>query len=551
MTDIRPPSFKLAIAQLNPCVGDIGGNVSLLEAAHKAAARQGADLLIAPESCVTGYPIEDLALNRAFLRKVRAAVEELARSTLSAPALLIGAPWLENDQVYNAALLLSDGRIIAEVFKRELPNYGPFAEKRVYASGPLRGPVEWRGTRLGIMVCEDMWKPDVTRSLRDGGARIMLVLNGSPYEEEKQTRRLALARERVRESGAPLIYVNQMGGQDDLVFDGASFAMDASGEIVAQCPAWETSQVIIDWQGNGLKATAPLAVLPEGPAGNYCAIMTGLRDYVRKNGFSSVWLGLSGGIDSALVAALAADALGADKVRCVMMPSPVTSTESRNDAEAVASALGCRLDTVSIEKAMESFAETLSPLFAGRAADVTEENIQARCRGVLLMAMSNKFGGLVLATGNKSEMAMGYSTLYGDMCGGYAPLKDAYKTEVYRMARWRNANRPAMGLGAAGEVIARNILVKPPTAELRVGQTDQDTLPPYDLLDEILSGLVEQDLSADEVIARGHDAAVVRGVAKSLRFAEHKRRQSPPGPKITGKHLGADRKYPITRAGNA
>jgi len=539
----------LALAQLNPTLGDIPGNLSKLKTIWREAERQGASLVITPELFITGYPPEDFALKPTLLKTVEDAVKGLARSTASGPAVLVGAPWVEKGRLYNAALLLDGGEIVAKVFKHDLPNYGTFDEKRVYTSAPLGEPIDFHGYCLGIMICEDMWKPDVSNHLKEKGAQILIVLNGSPYEGGKQEQRYELARERVKETSQPLVYVNQVGGQDELVFEGASFVMSSTGEVIAQSKQWVEELLLSRFSTRNTALVPDKATFwphSDGVAGLYGALMTGLRDYTRKNRFETVLLGLSGGVDSALAAAIAVDALGAESVRTVIMPSRYTSPESLEDATSIAHALGCRLDTVPINQAVEAFDETLAPVFAGCSPDVTEENIQARCRGIILMAMANKGGGMVLATGNKSEMATGYATLYGDMCGGFAPLKDVYKTDAYKLALWRNANKPEEALGPEGEVIPERVLTKAPSAELRPDQTDQDTLPPYDVLDDILQGLIEDDLGVAEIAARGHDAALVQRVWLMLDRAEYKRRQAPPGPKVTKRHLTRDRRYPIT-----
>jgi NAD+ synthase len=542
--------LSLALAQLNPAVGDVAGNIAKLRAARQKAATAGAHLIIASELYVSGYPPEDLVLKPSFQNTVSRAIETLAKETSDGgPAILLGAPWREGGKLYNAALLLDAGRIAAKIFKCDLPNYGPFDEKRVFAPAPLPNPVDFRGIKLGIMVCEDMWTPDASAQLTKHGAQIFLVPNGSPYESDKLGQRQQLARARVKETGLPLVYVNQTGGQDELVFDGASFMLDAQGKCVAQAAAWEEDFVITHWNclSAGLKPEpALIKKIPEGEAATYHALMTGLRDYVNKNSFPGVVLGLSGGIDSALAAVIATDALGADKVWAVMMPSPYTSQESLDDAAAVAKALGCRLDTVPITMTMETFAQILKTPFAGRAPDTAEENIQSRCRGMILMALSNKFGPMVLSTGNKSEMSVGYATLYGDMCGGFAVLKDLYKTQVYKAARWRNAHKPASALGPDGAIIPENIFTRSPTAELKPNQTDQDSLPPYEMLDAILEALIEKDMGVQDIIAGGFDATTVKRVWGMLDGAEYKRRQAPPGVKITRRYLGKDRRYPIT-----
>jgi NAD+ synthase len=544
-------TLALHIAQLDPVLGDISGNVARLKAAHKAATDAGADLVIAGELAVCGYPPEDLVMKPAFLRAVSAGIEALALATSSGPAMLVGAPLADNGKRYNAAVLLDGGRVVAVRAKWDLPNYGVFDEKRVFDAGPLPDPISFRGRSLGVMVCEDMWKPDVTQHLAERGAEVLIVINGSPFETDKTGVRAALARDRVSESGLPLVYVNQVGGQDELVFDGASFVVSADGKLAAMLPSFRESDGLVRFErrGNALvPRQSDLAPVPGRLDAIYQAMMLGLRDYVNKNRFPGILLGLSGGIDSALSAAVAVDALGPERVRCVMMPSPYTSQESLDDAEQVAKALHVRLDSIAIVPAMEAFASMLAPVFAGTNADTTEENIQARCRGITLMAMSNKFGHMVLSTGNKSEMSVGYATLYGDMCGGYSVLKDVYKTTVFELSHWRNTHVPEGGLGPAGLVIGERVITKPPTAELKPNQKDEDSLPPYAMLDEILKGLIEDELGPEDVAARGFDEATVRRVWRMLNIAEYKRRQAPPGVKITRRSFGRDRRYPIVNA---
>ena len=550
--------LTIAIAQTNPTVGDIPGNLARIRAARADAAAAGADLVVYSELVVVGYPPEDLVLKQAFQEQARRAVEELAGDTADGgPALIVGAPWVDRGKLYNAMLLLQGGRIATARYKHDLPNYGVFDEKRVFAAGPVPGPMAFpllRGEqlRIGGMVCEDMWTGDVAEGLEELGAEILIVPNGSPFEHDKQDVRLNLAVARVTETGLPLIYCNQVGGQDELVFDGASFVLGADRRLVAQARGFEEDLLITRWRRDGDEVwtcvEGRIEPAVEGSEAIYQAMSLGLRDYVDKNRFPGVVLGLSGGIDSALSAVVAVDALGPERVHAVMMPSRYTSTSSLEDAEAVAQALGIRLDRVPIEPAVAAFAAMLDPIFAGRSPDITEENLQARIRGVILMALSNKLGSMVLTTGNKSEMSVGYATLYGDMCGGYSVLKDVYKTTVFALARWRNQHLATGARGPVGAVIPERVITKPPSAELRAGQTDQDSLPPYDELDAILQGLVEQDLSARELVAKGHDPAVVRRVSNLLDLAEYKRRQAPPGVKITRKAFGRDRRYPITNA---
>ncbi|HEX3430517.1 MAG TPA: NAD+ synthase [Rhizomicrobium sp.] len=545
-------TFRIALAQLNPVVGDIAGNIAKARVARLEAAKAGADLIVFSELYVIGYPPEDLVLNRALQEDARAAVEKWAGETGdSGPAVLVGAPWVDDGKLYNAFVLLDRGQVAAKTFKVNLPNYGVFDEKRVFAPGPPPVPFDIRGLRIGIPICEDIWTPDVVTCLTKAASEILLVPNGSPYEAGKEERRLSLVHQRIAESGRPMIYLNQLGGQDELVFDGASFVANSDGAVAVALPAWEERVAITEWRrgGGGWVCEAGERWPGEDRSSSiYHAMMVGLRDYVNKNRFPGVVVGLSGGIDSALSAAVAADALGADRVRAVMMPSRYTAQASLDDAAECARLLKCPYEIIPIEPVVSAMNETLSPLFAGRASDMTEENLQSRLRGVILMAISNKFGPMVLTTGNKSEMSVGYATLYGDMCGGFNVLKDVYKTEVYRLAHWRNANMPKAALGPGGCVIPENILVRPPTAELRANQTDQDSLPSYDILDGILALLVEREMSFEEVVAKGYDPATVKRIEHLLYISEYKRRQAPPGVKITSRNFGRDRRYPITNA---
>jgi len=543
----------IALAQLNPTVGDISGNVAKLRRAHTTARAQGADLLVSSELFIAGYPPEDLVLKPAFLDACEAAVRELAADTVDGgTALLVGAPWRDQGKLHNAALLLDRGEIRALRFKHDLPNYGVFDEVRVFKPGPLPGPIAFRGVRLGVMICEDMWQPEVTETLEESGAQLLIVMNGSPFESDKQDERIQLAVARVKESGLALLYVNQICGQDELVFDGASFALDRDCHLRLQAPGFTEAVIATEWVlGDDERWTIrpSLQVPPtEGLEATYQAMVLGLRDYVGKNRFPGVVLGLSGGIDSAICAAVAADALGPDKVHCVMMPSRYTSRDSLDDAAEVARLLGIELREIGIEPAITAFGAMLESSFAGKGADITEENLQSRARGVTLMALSNKFGWMVLSTGNKSEMSVGYATLYGDMCGGYAVLKDIYKTTVFALSRWRNEHVPAGALGPVGRVMPERVITKPPTAELKPDQTDQDSLPPYEVLDDILESLIEHERTTEEIVARGHDRTTVLAVWKMLDRAEYKRRQAPPGVKTTRRAFGRDRRYPITNA---
>jgi len=544
--------LKIALAQLNPTVGDTVGNAALVRDARARAAAEGCDLVVASELVISGYPPEDLVVRPSFQEACARAVDALAAETADGgPGLLIGSIRVEDGKPYNAAMLLDGGKVAGVRYKHDLPNYGVFDEKRVFAAGPPPGPMNFRDVRLGVMICEDMWTPDVAECLEESGAEIMVVINGSPFALGKWDERLNLAVARVGETGLPMIYVNQVGGQDELAFDGGSFVLDAQRRLRARLVDWSAGLAVTEWSRgeDGWQCAAGECVAPEERlAAIYSAMQLGLRDYVRKNRFPGVIIGLSGGIDSALTAAVAVDALGADKVHCVMMPSPYTSRESLEDAAAVAGALGVRLDNINIGPAMEAFQQMLAPSFNELPPDTTEENIQARSRGITLMALSNKTGAMVVSTGNKSEMSVGYATLYGDMCGGFSVLKDVYKTDVFALSRWRNENRPAGALGPDGAVMPERVITKPPTAELKPDQTDQDTLPPYDRLDAILECLVEKDMGVAATADAGHDRALVERVWHMLLIAEYKRRQAPPGVKISQRSFGRDRRYPITDA---
>ncbi|MCJ8142117.1 NAD+ synthase [Ancylobacter sp. A5.8] len=550
MSSAPVDQLLIAFAQLNPIVGDIAGNADKARAARAQAGEQGADLILFTELFIAGYPPEDLVLKPAFQAACREAVEALAAETADGgPAVLIGSPWVEGGRLHNSVLLLEDGAISAVRHKVDLPNYGVFDEKRVFTPGPMPGPIPFKGVRLGVPVCEDIWGPDVVECLAETGAEMLLVPNGSPYRRSAHDERTNVAVARVVESGLPLAYINQLGGQDELVFDGGSFVLNADRSLAIQFPNFQERLRITRWErwADGWRceegARAPLITDDEA---DYAACVMGLKDYVEKNRFPGVVLGLSGGVDSALVAAMAVDALGPERVHCVMLPYRYTSDESLADAAGVANALGCRYDIVPIADAVEGLERVLGPLFEGRPRDVTEENLQSRARGTILMSISNKFGAMVVTTGNKSEMSTGYATLYGDMNGGYNPLKDLYKTQVFRLCHLRNRWKPAYALGPDGEVIPENIIVKPPTAELRENQKDQDSLPPYEVLDAILERLVELERPVAAIVEEGFDAALVARVERMLNLAEYKRRQAAPGVKVTPRNFGRDRRYPIT-----
>jgi NAD+ synthase len=542
-------SLKVGLAQLNPKVGDVAGNLAKVRAARAQAAAQGADLVLCAETVLSGYPAEDLVLKPAFQKACHDAVEALRTDTVDGgPALFVTTPWREGDKLHNAIIALDKGAIIGKRFKVDLPNYGVFDDKRVFAPGPMPGPLVFNGVRIGVPICEDMWTPDVVECITETGGEIILVPNGSPYEVGKTDIRVQLGVQRVVESGLPFVYLNQVGGQDELIFDGGSFALGADRALKAKLASFVEQVATIEFR-RGPKGwecqPGPIAPEMSDIESIYRAMVLGLRDYVNKTGFPSVVIGLSGGVDSAITAAVAADALGPERVHAIMMPSPYTSRDSLEDAEVCARAIGVRYDIVDIAPAMEAFRGMLGPLFGNRAEDVTEENIQSRARGVTLMAVSNKLGGMVVTTGNKSEMAVGYATLYGDMCGGFNVLKDVYKTTVFELCRWRNRHLPEGALGRPGAVIPARIIDKPPSAELRPDQKDSDALPPYPTLDAILKGLIERDLSTAELAREGHDPDVVDRVWRLLEGAEYKRRQAPPGVKITSRNISRERRYPI------
>jgi NAD+ synthase len=545
--------LRIALAQLNPTVGALAANLELGLKALKDAEAAGADILLFSELFLTGYFPEDLLFKRRFIADAMAAAEGLAKATQGTKvSVLLPTVWLDGRELYNAVLLCEEGEIVARRYKRELPNDDVFYEKRYFTIGPLAEPMTIKGVSIGVPICEDIWHPEVCAHLVDHGARILLCPNGSPYWRNKDATRKKLVKDRVREDNVPMLYLNQVGGQDELVYDGASFAIEPGDKLVLQGKSFESELMVSDWQrtDNGWRCVTPevtgLTSVDETP---WRACVLGLRDYVRKNGFSHVVLGLSGGIDSAVVAAMAVDALGADKVHCLMLPYRWTSEDSLVDAKDCAARLGVRYDVVPIGAPVDAALAELQPVFGNRALDVTEENIQSRMRGVYLMAVSNKLGSLLLTTGNKSEMAVGYATIYGDMNGGFNPIKDLLKMRVYELAAWRNSHMPGDSLGPKGEVIPPNIIAKAPSAELRPNQTDQDSLPPYPILDEILSGLIEEELSISEIVSRGEgrfDLALAKRIERMLYVAEYKRRQSAPGVKITRKALGMGRKYPIT-----
>ncbi|WP_339680187.1 NAD+ synthase [uncultured Hyphomonas sp.] len=539
--------LRILVAQLNPVVGDIRGNLELARGALAEGKAEGADLVVLSELFILGYPAEDLVLKPAAVEDSMKAVEILATETADAPDIIIGAPWMENDKRHNSAVWLSGGAIKGRYDKRELPNYGVFDEKRIFDAGEGPPPVfEFHGVKIGVAICEDIWYPRVPSELHDAGADMLIVPNGSPWRRTVQVERHTTF-SAWRKTGVPYLFVNQMGGQDELVFDGSSYAVDHDGTEHQLLGDFVTGTAMVDYDpATHCFESEAQADLTEGWHAEYRAAVLALGDYVNKNKFPGVVLGMSGGIDSALTAAMAVDALGPDRVWCVMMPSKYTSSDSLEDAKACAKALGVKYDSINIAPGVDAMGEMLADQFANTTPDTTEENIQSRLRAVTLMALSNKFGHMVVTTGNKSEMAVGYATLYGDMCGGYNALKDFYKTEVFELAKWRNTMVPRGALGPAGEVIPERIITKPPSAELREDQRDDDSLPPYDVLDDILRGLVDEEEPIEAILARGHDRAVVKRIEHLLYIAEYKRRQAPPGVKVGGKNFGRDRRYPIT-----
>ena len=540
--------FRITLAQLNPTVGDVAGNADKAREAWAQGRDAGADLVALPEMFIAGYNAQDLVMKPAFQRDVDAHIEALARDCADGPALAIGAPVAEGDKLYNAYLILKGGKVASRVLKHHLPNETVFDEVRIFDSGPLGGPYSVGNTRIGSPICEDAWHEDVAETLAETGAEFLLVPNGSPYYRGKFDTRLSHMVARVVETDLPLIYLNMVGGQDDQVFDGASFGLNPGGKLAFQMPAFDTAIQHVDLERgpDGWRIVEGEKVTHADPyAQDYRVMVQGLRDYMRKTGFKKVLLGMSGGIDSALVATIAVDALGADNVRCVMLPSEYTSQASLDDAEQCANALGAHYDYVPIKQGRDAITATLAPLFEGTQPDLTEENIQSRLRGLLLMALSNKFGEMLLTTGNKSEVAVGYATIYGDMAGGYNPIKDLYKMRVFETCRWRNENHAAWMMGPQGRVIPENIITKAPSAELRDDQKDSDSLPDYPELDAMLEILVDNDGAIADCVAAGFDRDVAKKVEHLIYISEYKRFQSAPGPRLTKGAFWLDRRYPI------
>ncbi|HTJ15235.1 MAG TPA: NAD+ synthase [Steroidobacteraceae bacterium] len=533
-------SLRIALAQLNLFVGDVGGNAQrVIDVAAEARDRLKADLVLFPELALSGYPPEDLLFHKGMKRQVAAAMERV-RSEVQGVTVMVGYPDYTDDIIYNAAALIRDGKLLANYHKQELPNYLVFDEKRYFKQGQESCVFELNGIRVGLLICEDIWEPAPARAAKAAGAQLLVVINGSPYSLRYQRRREDIARARIKDTGLPIVYVNMLGGQDELIFDGGSFAMNATGEVVQRAAPFKEELYTVDIDlvdGKAVPRRGHIEPELSEEASVYNALVLGVRDYVTKHRFPGVVLGLSGGIDSALTLAIAVDALGADRVQAVMMPSRYTAQMSLDDAAQEARTLGIGYDVISIEGMFEAALGALKPVFAGRAPDTTEENIQARCRGLLLMAISNKTGRMVLTTGNKSEMAVGYATLYGDMAGGFAPIKDCSKMLVYRLAHYRNS---------IAQVIPPRVIERAPSAELRPDQKDSDSLPPYEVLDAILELFIEDNLSVDEISARGFDRATVGRVLEMVKRNEYKRRQAPPGVRISDRAFGRDWRYPIT-----
>ena len=542
-------SLSIALAQLNAHLGDVFTNCQKLLQMRARAAAQGADIILTPEMFLAGYPADDLVLRADFMNRIEAAIHRLAEATADGgPAIIVGAPCRDKDVLYNSAFILDNGKIIARRDKVNLPNYGVFDDKRHFTPGQLQGPVLVRGMRLGIAVCEDIWFADLCEMLGETGAEIILSLNASPFENAKTDMRMMHAVSRMTETGLPFVYVNMVGGQDELVFDGSSFALNLGGKIASQMPSFSEGLSLLEarTQSGTCHLTGQISRPATAEEDVWRALTLGVRDYVEKNGFPGAILGLSGGVDSAIVAVLAVDALGPERVRVVMMPSDYTADISLADAEELANNLGLTLETIALRAGMDAFDNMLGSSFEGTDMDITEENIQSRLRGMILMALSNKFGNMVLATGNKSEYAAGYSTLYGDMCGGFAPIKDVWKTEIFKLCEWRNTALPRGVLGPEGEVIPRRIITRPPSAELRPDQQDTDSLPPYDILDAILIALTEEMADTDTIVSRGYDRETVERVSAMLFRTEYKRFQAAPGPKVTPRAFGRDRRLPLT-----
>ena len=542
-------SVSVALAQLNPHLGDVSANCQKLLQMRERAAAKGADIILTPEMFLAGYPADDLVLRADFMDRIEAAISRLAQATADGgPAIIVGAPCRDKDVLYNSAFILDGGKIVARRDKVNLPNYGVFDDKRHFTPGQLQGPVLLRGMRLGIAVCEDIWFPDLCEMLGESGAEIILSLNASPFENAKTDMRMMHAVSRMTETGLPFVYVNMVGGQDELVFDGSSFALNLGGKIASQMPSFSEGLSLLEVrsQSGTCHLTGQISRPAAAEEDVWRALTLGVRDYVEKNGFPGVILGLSGGVDSAIVAVLAVDALGPERVRVVMMPSDYTADISLADAEELADNLGLTLETIALRAGMDAFDSMLEASLEGTEMDLTEENIQSRLRGMILMALSNKFGNMVLATGNKSEYAAGYSTLYGDMCGGFAPIKDVWKTEIFKLCEWRNTALPRGVLGPDGEVIPRRIITRPPSAELRPDQQDTDSLPPYDILDAILIALTEEMADTDTIVSRGYERETVERVSAMLFRTEYKRFQAAPGPKVTPRAFGRDRRLPLT-----
>ncbi len=541
-------AFRLGLAQFNPCVGDLSGNADKVRRAFRAASDAGANMVALPEMFLPGYQAQDLIRKPAFVADCMAHVQALATDCAHGPAVGVGGPLQKGDRLFNAYFVLKDGKVHTVIKKFHLPNFALFDEARLFDADRISGPYQIDGLRIGTPICEDAWHDGLCETMAESGAQVLLTVNGSPYFRDKLAARQSMMVARAVGNAMPVVYLNMVGGQDDQVFDGGSFVLNPNGALALQLPLFDEVFCCVDFEDTdaGWRVVpGELATIGNAKEQDYRAIVEGLRDYVHKSGFERVLLGLSGGIDSALVAAVAVDALGPANVRCVMMPSEFTAKDSLDDAKAVVNVLGCSLDTLPIDAARDVVSQTLAPVFDGRAPDVTEENIQSRLRGLLLMALSNKMGDMLLTTGNKSEVAVGYATIYGDMAGGYNPIKDLYKTRVFETSRWRNENHRDWMQGPAGEVIPRHVIEKPPSAELRANQKDADSLPPYDVLDPILERLIDKDQSVADIVAAGFDRATVKRIEQLIYTSEYKRYQSAPGTRTSGKAFWLDRRYPI------
>ena len=543
-------NFLLMIAQWNPSLGNLNENMIKIHNLNRKASIKKVDLLALPEMFVTGYQTQDLILKKAFMADVLKSIDQLALDLNGGPPVLLGGPAYENNQIYNAYYLIKDGKHKIVSRKHHLPNSNVFDEQRIFSSGQVSGPFEVSGVKIGSPICEDLWFEDVAETMVETGAELLISPNGSPYSGGKLDVRNNIVAKRSIENRVPIVYLNMVGAQDNLVFDGASFVLNPGGKLVVSLPQFEEAEEIVSFtqiDNNWFAKLGKRCVYGSVVSQDYHAMVLAVQDYIRKSGFSKVVIGLSGGVDSALVAAIATDALGPRNVMCVRLPSEFSSQGSLDHAKDLINNLGCLEETISISPANEVVNQSLAKAFADHVSDTTEENIQARLRGLILMALSNKFNMLLLTTGNKSEVAVGYSTIYGDMAGGYNPIKDLYKTRVFEVCRWRNQNYESWMMGHDGKVIPESIIEKPPSAELRYNQRDDDSLPPYDMLDDILKGLIDDDLSVNDLVDKGHNKEVVKKIENLIYLSEHKRFQAAPGPNLTDRAFGSSRRYPLVQ----